>query len=61
MKETLMELERLRKHYKKSSDIEFDAGVSYGIKMSMSVIKAHLKKIMGDSYIDVYGKDPLFR
>ena len=61
MKEVLKELERLRTYYEKASKIEYDAGICCGIKISITVIKNHLKKVMGDSYVDAYGKDPLFR
>lgn len=61
MKEILKELERLKAHYAKASYIEYDAGVRYGIEMSIIVIKNHLKKMMGDSYTETYGNDPLFK
>ena len=61
MKEILKELERLKTYYKESSDLEFDSGVCYGVNLSISVIKNHLKKMMGDRYTEAYGNDPLFK
>lgn len=61
MKGILKELRRLKTYYEKYPDLQFDSGVAYGLNLSISVIKNHLKKVMGDSYIDIYGKDELFK
>ncbi len=57
MKKIINELKRLKKEYDKYPKIEYDAGVAYGINISIRVIKEHLKKIYGDKYIEIFGDE----